>query len=147
MPKISKKSSKKSRLVQSVDVETKKHMVAAVVVVSAAVITPVAWLMWGSVLLLFLIPTIGSLLAALLFKQITGRAMTQEFRRETTSITAVFAVILSVLASLNLPRIGLDGQADTVLPIFMIFYMSLWAIAGVLVTVYLPLGITIPRKK
>lgn len=148
MPKVAKKTSRKVTS-SSVSFETaaRPMMISAVVVLSAVLITPIAWLMFQSIALLFIIPTVASLLAALMYKQITGKQMTQEFRRETTTITAVFAVIVSVLAALNLPKIGLDGQPDNVLPIFMIFYMSLWAIVGVLVTVYLPLGITIPKKR
>lgn len=146
MPKVTKKSARKVES-ESIGLGSKQLMVSTVVVVSTVIIAPIAWYMFDSILILFLVPAIASLLAAVMFKQVTGKVMTEGFRRETTTTTAVFAVILSVLAALNLPKLGLDGKPDVVLPVFMILYMSLWAIVGVLVTVYLPLGITIPKKK
>jgi len=105
------------------------------------------WLVFRSVWVLFVIPAVASLVTAFMFKEVTGTVMSEEFRKETTTITAVFAVVLAVLSSLNLPAIGLDGRPDNVLPIFMIIYMSVWAIVAVLVTVYLPLGVTVDKKK
>lgn len=153
MPKVAKKVTKVTRKstvvtgVKSTKSESNQMLVSALVVVSAVIFGPAAWYIFQSVVLLFAIPAAASIMAALMFKQITGTVMTDEFRKETTTVTAVFAVILAVLSALNLPQIGLDGKADTVLPIFMIIYMSVWAIVGVLVTVYLPLGLTIPKKK
>ncbi len=153
MPKVAKKVTKVTRKstvvtgVKSTKSESNQMLVSALVVVSAVIFGPAAWYIFQSVVLLFVIPAAASIMAALMFKQITGTVMTDEFRKETTTVTAVFAVILAVLSALNLPQIGLDGKADTVLPIFMIIYMSVWAIVGVLVTVYLPLGLTIPKKK
>lgn len=138
--KISAKSPTKSP-------ESSQMMLAAAVVVATVIIAPALWLLTKSLLVLFLIPTAVSFIAAAMFREMTGKDMSQEFRRETTTITAVFAVVLAVMMALNLPRLGLDGRADNVLPIFMIIYLSLWAIVGVLVTVYLPLGITIPKKR
>lgn len=142
-----KKTAKPSKVSTSKSGESTAMMMAAVVVVATVVVAPLVWLVTKSLLVLFLIPTVVSVVVAARFKDMTGKEMTQEFRRETTTITSVFAVVLAVLMALNLPKIGLDGRPDTVLPIFMIIYLSLWAIVGVLVTVFLPLGLTIPKKK
>jgi hypothetical protein len=152
MPKVTKKASAKRKVAAvrkspSRDFEAKQMTIAAVVVVSTVLVAPLVWLLFKSVWVLLGIPAVVSLGAAVMFKEYTGSAMTQEFRKETTTITAVFAVVLAVLASSNLPAIGLDGRPDTMLPIFMIIFMSVWAIIAVLVTVYLPLGVTIPKRK
>ncbi|PIY17036.1 hypothetical protein CO112_02165 [Candidatus Dojkabacteria bacterium CG_4_9_14_3_um_filter_150_Dojkabacteria_WS6_41_13] len=156
MPKVSKKVSAKrkvavvrSRKVARVssDAGSKQMMLAAIVVVSTCIFAPLMWLVFRSVWVLFVIPAVASLVTAFMFKEVTGTVMSEEFRKETTTITAVFAVVLAVLSSLNLPAIGLDGRPDNVLPIFMIIYMSVWAIVAVLVTVYLPLGVTVDKKK
>lgn len=142
-----KKTARTSRVTNSKSSDSTAMMMAAVVVISTVILAPLLWLFTKSLLVLFLVPTVVSVVVAARFKEMTGKEMTQEFRRETTTITAVFAVVLAVLMALNLPKIGLDGKPDTVLPIFMIIYLSLWAIAGVLVTVFLPLGLTIPKRK
>lgn len=151
MPKVTKKSATKRKVAPakrsvSRGSEAKQMTLAALVVVSTVLVAPLAWLLFKSVWVLLGIPAVVSLGAAAMFKDYTGVAMSQEFRKETTTITAVFAVVLAVLASSNLPAVGLDGRPDTMLPIFMIIFMSVWAIIGVLVTVYLPLGVTIPKK-
>jgi len=152
MPKVVKKSSAKKKVVAakrsvSKGSESKQMMVAAIVVVSTVLVGPLAWLLFKSVWLLLGIPAFVSFGAAMMFKDYTGTTMSQEFRKETTTITTVFAVVLAVLSSSNLPAIGLDGRPDTTLPIFMILFWSVLAIVSVLVTVYLPLGITVAKKK
>ena len=124
--------------------------ISAIIAISAVLVGPAVWYFTQSftysALLLFLIPASVSFVAAAMFKDVTGVEMSETFRRETTTATAVFAVILSVIVGVLAPRIGFDGKADIVLPMFMIIYRSLWAIIGVLVSVYLPLGMTIPKK-
>lgn len=154
MPRAVKKTSVKKRTVSAVKANPsaqstqKSMMLSAAVVVMSVIVAPLLWLLTGSLAALFGLPMATSLFVALLYKQYTGVSMSADFRRETTTITAVFAVILGVLSALNLPKIGLDGRVDeTVLPIFMIVYMSVWAIVATLVTVFLPLGITVERAK
>lgn len=151
MPKVSKKVSAKRKIAASSrvssDAGSKQMMLAAVVVVATCLVGPLLWLLFKSVWILFVVPAITSFIVAVIYKETTGTVMSRDFRQETTTITAVFAVVLAVLATLNLPAIGIDGRPDNVLPIFMIIYMSLWAIIGVLVAVFLPLGITVAKKR
>jgi len=154
MPKVVKKTAAKKKVaavkktvVRSRDSESKQMMIAAVIVVTTVLVAPLAWLLTKSVWVLLGLPALVSFGAALMFKDYTGTMMSQEFRKETTTITAVFAVVLSVLASSNLPAIGIDGRPDKVLPIFMVSFWSVLAITRVLATVYLPLGITVAKKK
>lgn len=150
MPKVVKKSAVKANKVSakvSKTSDASQMVMAAVIVIFTVLIAPVAWWVTQTVWVLYAIPAVVSGVAAVMFKNVTGRTMSEQFRQETTTTTAVFAVVLAVLMALNLPNLELDGSVGNVLPIFMIIFLSVLAIVSVLVTVYLPLGLTVEKKK
>jgi hypothetical protein len=118
----------------------------ALIVISSIIVGPALWYFFGNVLFIFVIPALVSFVVAFMYQDLIGEAMNRNFRNETTAIVALLAVVLAVVITVKSPMVGLDGIEDTKLPILMIFFRSVWALTATLLTVYLPLGVTIPKK-
>lgn len=121
-------------------------LLSAAVVGSSVVVAPVAYYVTGMLSMLLVVPAVVSLLVAFMYRGYVGSEMTYDFRRETTTMVAVFSVILIAVLSVSKPvTVGLPELAGAVGPIFMVLYRSLVAIVATAVAVYLPLSITVKK--
>lgn len=122
-------------------------VLTAIIAVASVGVGPLLWWYFNNVTFLFAVPALVSFVIAFMYKDLVGEVMSASFRNETTVIVAVLAVIVSAIITVRMPMVGLDGVPGTTLPVFLIFFRSVWGLTTALLTVYLPLGVTLPKKK
>ncbi len=144
---VTKKVTKKTvkTVTKSVDSKTNPIVPLAAIIISAIFVGPLLTVYTGYVIAVFLVPAVVSFIVAFTYKDMTGLELTEEMRRSATVITSVLGILLVVFWTMLVPTQTVNEIPQNTFTVYQIVFRSLWVIAGVLVSVFLPLGVTVPK--